>query len=135
MFNLTGKVAFVTGASKGFGQAIAKTLAQAGADLALFARSADGLSETAQQVQAEGRKALILIGDVTQSQEVDSAVAKTITEFGRLDILVNNAGMNIRRRIEDFTDAEWYQVINTNLNGPFYCTRAVVPQMKLWTAQ
>ena len=130
MFDLTGKIAFVTGASRGVGREIAQRLAGAGADLALFARSAEGLAETERLVGAAGRRTLAVQGDVTQHAEVDGAVAEVVAEFGRLDILVNNAGVNVRHPIEEFPDEDWSWIINTNLTGAFYCARAVVPQMK-----
>lgn len=130
MFDLTGKVALITGASRGFGQEIAKTLASAGADLVLFARTMKGLKETEQLVQEGGHRVLLTPGDVTQTADVSSAVKNAIAKFGKIDILVNNAGINIRHPVEEFTDEEWFNVINTNLSGTFYCTRAVVPYMK-----
>jgi NAD(P)-dependent dehydrogenase (short-subunit alcohol dehydrogenase family) len=130
MFDLTGKVAFITGASRGFGQAIATTLAAAGADLVLFARTEEGLKQTGQLIRDTGRRVLICVGDVTKPDDVNVAIKKAVTQFGRLDILVNNAGIIVRRPIDELTDEDWFNVLNTNLSGPFYCTRAAVPYMK-----
>ncbi|HBF39718.1 MAG TPA: 2-deoxy-D-gluconate 3-dehydrogenase [Firmicutes bacterium] len=130
MFNLTGKVAFITGASRGFGQAIATTLAAAGADLGLFARTEEGLLETAKFVKNHGRRVLTCVGDVMHPDDVSAAIQKTVEQFGKLDILINNAGIIVRHPIEELTDEDWFKVMNTNLSGPFFCTRAAVPYMK-----
>jgi NAD(P)-dependent dehydrogenase (short-subunit alcohol dehydrogenase family) len=130
MFELTGKVAFITGASRGFGQAIATKLASAGADLVLFARTEEGLKETERLVQDIGRRVLTCVGDVTKPEDVTAAIKKAVDLFGKLDILINNAGIIVRRPIDELTDDDWFSVINTNLSGPFYCTRAAVPFMK-----
>lgn len=130
MFELGGKVAFVTGASRGFGRSFAETLASAGADLVLFARTAEGLRETERLVKDAGRKALICQGDITKPDDIAVAVEEAVREFGKVDILINNAGLNIRKPIDQFTDEEWFRVINTNLSGAFFCSRAIVPHMK-----
>jgi NAD(P)-dependent dehydrogenase (short-subunit alcohol dehydrogenase family) len=130
MFDLTGKVAFITGASRGFGQAIAQTLANAGADVVLFARTEEGLKETAKLVQNVGRHALICPGDITRPTDVSAAIKKTANQLGKLDILINNAGIIVRRPVEELTDDDWFSVMNTNLSGPFYCIREAVPYMK-----
>ena len=120
MFDLTGKVAFVTGASRGFGQVIAQALANAGADMALFARTEEGLTETAQLVQKAGHRALICVGDIMRPSDVTLAVDKTVDQFGKLDILINNAGIIVRRPVEELTDEDWFSVINTNLSGHLF---------------
>ena len=91
-FDLTGKKAFVTGASRGIGQAIAAGLAQAGADVAVVARSEDGLAGTAKQIADCGREAHVIPADVTQQEAVEAAVAAAIDRLGHIDIVVNNAG-------------------------------------------
>ncbi len=92
LFDLTGKKAFVTGASRGIGQVIAVALAGAGADLALVARSEDGLADTAARISALGRKAFVIPADVTDQASVAASVATAIDQLGCLDIVVNNAG-------------------------------------------
>ena len=92
LFELTGKKAFVTGASRGIGQVIAVAFAEAGADVAIVARSADGLAETASDIEAVGRKAVVLPADVTSEEEVNGAVSAAIDQLGYVDIVVNNAG-------------------------------------------
>src|SRR5690349_1008683 len=92
LFDLTGKTAFVTGASRGIGRAIAVALADAGADVALVARSAEGLADTADDITAVGRKAVVIPADVTDQPSVADAVAASIDQLGHVDIVVNNAG-------------------------------------------
>jgi NAD(P)-dependent dehydrogenase (short-subunit alcohol dehydrogenase family) len=106
-------------------------MAAAGMELVLFARSREGLTETAEQIRfAGGEAALLCPGDVTNRADVEKAVASGVRHFGRIDILINNAGINIRQPIEEFSDEDWFAVLNTNLTGAFYCARAVVPLMK-----
>ena len=99
LFDLTGKKAFITGASRGIGQAIAVALAGAGADLALVARSEDGLAETAAQVTALGRKAFVIPADVTQQEPVADAVAGAIDQLGYVDIVVKIGRASCRERV------------------------------------
>ncbi len=130
MFDLEGKKVLITGASRGLGQVFAKILASAGADIGLFARSVEGLNATKKIVDDFGRQSLVLVGDITKKEQVDSVVSKCVQEFGRIDVLINNAGLNIRKPIEYFLDEDWHTVINTNLTGTFYFSRAVIPHMK-----
>jgi NAD(P)-dependent dehydrogenase (short-subunit alcohol dehydrogenase family) len=130
-FRLDGKVALITGGTKGLGRAMADALASAGASVALTGRT----SETAEAVATElagqeGVKTLGLGGDVAKSADVAAMMARVLDTFGRLDILVNNAGINIRRPIEQLEEAEWDQVIATNLTGPWLCCRAAVEPMR-----
>ena len=130
MFDLTGQVALVTGGSKGLGREMALTLAEAGADVVIGARTEGVLRETAVSLQkATNRQIHPYILDVTQSESVNSMVAYTLETFGRIDILVNNAGLNIREPIAQISDEHWLQVQNINVNGVFYGCRAVVPHM------
>ena len=130
-FRLDGKVALVTGGTKGLGRAMADALASAGANLVITGRQETPAQAVAAEIaQAEGVKALGLGADVAVSAEVSTMVARTLDTFGRVDILINNAGINIRRPIEKLEEAEWDQVIATNLTGPWLCCRAVVPAMK-----
>ena len=126
---LDERVALVTGASRGLGRAMALALAEAGADVALVARSADGLKETADAVSARGRRALALPADVTVAAEVDAAVKSALDAFGSVDILVNNSGVAAVKPFVETTPAEWHRILETNLTGAFNCCRAVGPGM------
>lgn len=131
LINLTGKVALVTGASRGLGSAFAQALAEAGADLAITSRHKDELSDTARAVRGTGRKVLELEADITNPDRVQQMVRSTVARFGKLDILVNNAGaMRINKPPEETTPEEWRFVIDTNINGTFYCCREAAVQMK-----
>jgi len=128
--NLTGKVALITGASKGLGKAMALALGGAGAQMALVSRNLEQLSETAKAVRAAGGAAEVFRADVTKEAEIEQLRKDVIARFGKLQILINNAGTNIRKPITDFTLAEWNQVIDTNLTGVFLLCRAFVPHLK-----
>lgn len=126
MFDLTGKNAFVTGASRGIGRAIAVAFAAAGADVALVARGADGLAETAEAVSAVGRKAFIIPADVTSYDAVADAVAAAIDQLGHLDIVVNNAGgSNFMVPFRDLRLSGWDKLIQLNLSSAVYVCHAV----------
>jgi NAD(P)-dependent dehydrogenase (short-subunit alcohol dehydrogenase family) len=127
--DLTGKVALVTGASKGLGKALAVGLARAGADLALCARSREDLETAREEVAAHGHRADIFTLDVLADESVRDTTAAVLRAFGRIDILVNNAGVNIRKPVLELTEADWDRVLNTNLKGYFLVARAVVPDM------
>ena len=130
-FRLDGKVAIVTGGARGLGRAMSQALAEAGASVVLTARSEESAQAVAAEIAAEtGRKALGLGVEVTRDEPVRAMVARTLAEFGRIDILVNNAGINIRGPIETLTEAQWDDVIDTNLKGPWLCCRAVAETMK-----
>ena len=126
---LDGRVALVTGASRGLGRAMALALAEAGADLALMARSRDALEETASAVTALGRRALALPADVAAEGEVEAAVARAVDAYGGVDVLVNNSGTAVVSALVDTAPAEWRRVLETNLTGAFNCCRAVGPGM------
>jgi 2-deoxy-D-gluconate 3-dehydrogenase len=108
---------------------MALALAEAGADIALVARSADGLKETADAVSARGRRALALPADVTVAAEVDAAVKSALDAFGSVDILINNSGVAAVKPFVETTPAEWHRILETNLTGAFNCCRAVGPRM------
>lgn len=130
MSRLAGKAALVTGASRGIGRAIAVALAKEGADVAInYASNEAKAKEVADEVAALGVKSLLVRADLSKSSEARPMVQKVIDEFGRLDILVNNAGVTRDTSIKKMTDEQWEQVIQTNLNGCFYCTSAAVPKM------
>ncbi|MCM3746043.1 3-oxoacyl-[acyl-carrier-protein] reductase [Paenibacillus pasadenensis] len=130
--DLTGKTALVTGASRGIGRAIAVALAEAGADVAVnYSGSEAAAAETAAAVEALGRKALILKGDVGKSAEFEGLVKSVLDAWGKLDILVNNAGITRDNLIMRMKEEEFDQVIETNLKGVFNGIKAVSrPMMK-----
>ncbi len=130
-FRIDGKVALVTGGSRGLGRAIAEALASAGASVAVSARQPEGARRAAVEVgEATGQKTLGVSADVAVAAEVEAMVARVLDSFGRIDILVNNAGINIRGPIEQLTEPDWDAVIDTNLKGPWLCCRAVAGPMK-----
>jgi NAD(P)-dependent dehydrogenase (short-subunit alcohol dehydrogenase family) len=130
MAALSGKVALITGAGRGFGQAIAEVFLEAGADLALNYRSSRaGCDALAAQARANGRRALLVQADVTDAAATEAMVEEVIAEFGRIDILVNNAGvMNVQPFVET-TEASWQDELQVNIIAPLRLTRAVVPHM------
>jgi len=122
-FQLDGKVAVVTGASRGLGEGMALGLAEAGADIVTLARDEKKLKNTAQKVEALGRKVLALECDVTDNSRVKEVLAEAKATFGHIDILVNNAGIIRRAPAEDYPDDYWYDVIETNLSALFILSR------------
>jgi NAD(P)-dependent dehydrogenase (short-subunit alcohol dehydrogenase family) len=127
---LQGKIALITGASRGLGKAIALALAEVGVRLALTARDQALLEQTAEAARALGVETLIHRTDVTQETEIAELKRAVVAKFGAIQILVNNAGMNIRKPATDFTLAEWRQVLDTNLTSAFLMCREFVPLMK-----
>ena len=127
---IEGKVAFVTGASRGIGRAIALTLAEAGADVAVnYAGNAVAAEEVAEEIRKMGRRALILQGDVSQTEAAASMLDAVVAEFGRCDILVNNAGITRDGLLMRMKEEDWDAVLNTNLKGVFNCTKAALKYM------
>jgi 2-deoxy-D-gluconate 3-dehydrogenase len=122
MFDLTGRVAIVTGANTGIGQGIAVALAQAGADVALVGRSS--ADETADLVRRAGRRAALVAADLSSIAPVQDVVEQTLGELGGLDILVNNAGIIRRADAVDFSEEDWDSVIDTNLKSVFFLSQA-----------
>lgn len=122
-FSLTGRVALVTGASRGIGAAIAIALAEAGADVAVHGNRSPG-EATARAVRAAGRRALELVGDLGDPATPDRLVSETVAGFGALDILVNNAGIIRRAPTVDTTDEDWMAVVDVNLHSVFRLCRA-----------
>ena len=128
-FDLTGKVAIVTGGNGGIGFGIAQGLAHAGAHIVVAARRQEKNMQAVAALQGIGVKALNAVMDVQDEGSVAAMVHTTVEAFGRIDILVNNAGINIRKAPQDYTLTEWQTVLNTNLTGVFLCSRAVYPYM------
>jgi len=122
--SLTDKVAVVTGASRGLGQAIAVALAEAGADVALLGRSEADLELTAEEVRRHGRRALCMVTDVTSEESVEEAAAMVTDKWGRVDVLVNNAGVAEVVPLLEMSLAQLRRVIDTNIVGTFLCSRA-----------
>ena len=131
LFSLDGRLAVVTGGSKGLGRSMALAFAQAGARTVLVSRHLDEGQSAAAAIFAEtGRESVALTADVTSEDDVTRLFAGISSRFDRLDILVNNAGVNIRHPIEDFPAPEYHTVIETNLTGAWLCCRAAAPILK-----
>ncbi|MCA9822600.1 MAG: glucose 1-dehydrogenase [Dehalococcoidia bacterium] len=130
-FRLDGKVSVVTGASYGLGQLFARVLAEAGSNVVVTARSVDKLADTARAVEATGRRALAVPGDICSYSDCAAVVEKTLAEFGRIDILVNNAGWadDSLVRTEHVDPESFEKMVRTDLVGLFYMTRAAAPAM------
>ena len=125
-FDLTGKVALVTGGGRGIGRALAEGLAHAGADVVLTARTEEQVKTAATEIaQNTGRRALGISCDVTDKNSIDSVISQVINDFGRIDILVNNAGTSVRHGALELTEAEWDQVMDTNFKSVFLMSQAV----------
>ncbi len=126
---LTGTVALVTGASSGIGEATARHLAALGADVALVARRRDRIETLAAEIATTGRRALVLEADVTDREQAEGAVTRTVEELGRLDTLVNNAGVMLLGPIGDAPVEEWEQMVSVNVMGLLYCAKAALPHL------
>jgi len=126
---LDGRVAVVTGASKGLGKQMAESLAEAGATVALVARSGELLEGVRAEIETHGGKAFAFVADISKETDVASVASEIRRQVGVPDILINNAGINIRKPLVEYTLEEWHRVMSTNVDGPFLCTRAFVPGM------
>src|SRR5262245_4233743 len=127
---LSGKIALITGASKGLGRAMAMALGQEKATLALVSRDKDQMDATAHAVRGAGGTAHTFKADVTDEQQVLRLAAAVEEQFGKIQILINNAGINIRKPVTDFTLEEWRRVLDTNLTGAFLMCRSFIPLMR-----
>ena len=130
LFDLSGKVAIVTGANSGIGLGIATGLAEAGASVVIAARDHEKSQKVAADLETSGGRAFPVKVDVTDRAAIRDMVAQVLGEFGRIDVLVNNAGMNIRKLPEAVDETDWHTVIDTNLTSALLCCQAVYPEMK-----
>ncbi len=129
VFDLSGRVAIVTGTSRGLGQYMARALAKSGADLVLTSRNRDSLADFAAEIKSLGRKVVSLELDVRSEDSITQMVAAAEDAFGHLDILVNNAGCNVRKPAVDVTWDDWNLILDTNLRGSFFVAQAVARRM------
>ena len=128
-FDLTGKVALITGASRGLGQYMARALARQGADLVITSRNLSSLENFKQEIEKTGQKALPLKLDVRDLSSIKNMTDAVIDHYGKIDILVNNAGCNIRKPAADISWEDWDTVLDTNLKGTFFVSQAVARYM------
>jgi gluconate 5-dehydrogenase len=129
LFDLTGRVAIVTGASRGLGQTFARALAKAGADVAMTSRTLDSLRPFQREIESMGRRAVPLALDVRDEASIRRMADAAHDVFGKIDILVNNAGCNVRKKAADVTWDEWNLVLDTNLRGAFFVAQAIARHM------
>jgi 3-oxoacyl-[acyl-carrier protein] reductase len=131
MNSLSGKVAFVTGGSRGIGLAVARALLLQGASVVITGTNQKNLDAAAEELQGDGGSRLMALrADVRRFDEVEEALAATAARFGGVDILVNNAGVGVFRSVAETTVEEWHRVLDTNLSGVFYACRAGLPHLK-----
>jgi NAD(P)-dependent dehydrogenase (short-subunit alcohol dehydrogenase family) len=128
-FDLSGRVAMVTGTSRGLGQHFARILAGAGADLIVTSRTPASLDPLAEELTALGRRVTSVALDVREKESIDRAVADALRQCSHVDILVNNAGCNIRKPALDVSWSDWNEILDTNLRGAFFVAKAVARQM------
>jgi len=129
LFDLSGKVAIVTGTSRGLGQYFARALARAGADLVITSRKLETLEPFKQEIESLGRKVLPLELDVRDYDSIQRMAEQAFEHYGKIDILVNNAGCNVRKPAVDVSWDDWNLVLETNLRGTFFVSQAVARQM------
>ncbi|MEI9907034.1 MAG: glucose 1-dehydrogenase [Actinomycetota bacterium] len=130
LFDLRGKVAVVTGGNGGIGLSFAKGLGEAGASISIWARNEEKNQKAVAELKALGINAISCVADVTNRGQIDSAVEKTVAEFGGIDILIANAGVNLRKRPEKFSAEEFSGVLVANVTSTMECAQAVYPEMK-----
>ncbi|PWU16457.1 MAG: short-chain dehydrogenase [Verrucomicrobia bacterium] len=128
-FDLTGKVAVVTGASRGLGQYFGRALVKAGADLVITSRDADHLQEFKSEIETLGKRALPLALDVRDYDSIQAMVQAVVAHYGKIDILVNNAGCNVRKPALEVTWDDWNLILDTNLRGTFFVSQGVARHM------
>ncbi len=128
-FDLTGKTALITGASRGLGQQFARALASAGADLAITSRTRASLDPFAAEMKSLGRRVACVELNLREQSSIETAVADALGQLGQIDILVNNAGCNIRKPAVDVTWEDWNTILDTNLRGTFFVAQAVAKHM------
>ena len=126
---LSGKTAIVTGASRGIGAAIAQRLCETGANVVLCSRSADAVGEIANTLEDKGHSVHAMAADISQKADVEALIEETTAQFSQIDILVNNAGITRDTLLMRLKDEDWNAVLQTNLTGTMYCTRAVLRPM------
>lgn len=131
MGRLTGKVALITGASRGIGAGIAEAFAKEGADVIInYNTNSEAAANVVNKLKNFGCKVIAIRADITKRDEIQYLIQKSQLEFGRIDILVNNAGINQRGWFDEITDEAWDMIIGTNLKGPFMCCQEIFPLMK-----
>ena len=130
LFDLTGKIAIVTGGNGGIGLGMAKGLAEVGAHIAVVGRNPEKNARALAEIEALGADAMALETDVCDADAVDAMTAAVVSRWGAIHILINNAGINIRKRPEDLSEDEWRKVLDTNLTSAFLCSKACYPLMK-----
>jgi len=129
VFDLSGKVAIVTGGDGGIGLGMARGLARAGASLVVAARNPEKSALAVAELQALGAEVIAIETDVTSDRSITALIDQAVTHFGRLDVLVNNSGMNVRLPAQELTLEQWHQVLDTNLTGAFLCAKAAYPHL------
>ena len=130
LFDLTGRVALITGGNGGLGLGMALGLANSGADIAIAARNVEKNAAAVAEIEASGRQAIAIPTDVTSTSDIDDMAARVVARFGRVDILINNAGATVRKAPQEITAAEWDNVLDVNLRAAFLSCKAVYPYFK-----
>jgi 2-deoxy-D-gluconate 3-dehydrogenase len=130
LFDLRGRVALITGGNGGIGLGMAQGLAACGVAIVIAGRNADKADAALASLRELGAQCRFVAGDVTKKAACEALIADTVAAFGRLDILVNNAGTAIRKMPQDYTEAEWHEVLDTNLTGAFLCSQAAYGPMR-----
>jgi len=130
LFDLSGRVAIVTGGNGGIGLGIAKGLARAGAGIVIAGRNSDKNAKAEKELKASGVETASIVVDVTRPESCRAMVEETVKRFGRLDILVNNAGISVRKQPQEYTVAEWHAILDTNLTSAFVCSQLAYFEMR-----